>query len=71
MKRLFLILSSIVLLASIFGVVSAFSLPSEIETQIPVLDYEHEGRFDYLVYPSLPTCSVPSLRSYRQTQIPC
>ena len=50
MKRLVLILSSIVLLASIFGVVSAFSLPSEIEAHTTLLSYEHEGSFDYLVY---------------------
>jgi len=50
MKRLFLVLISIILLASIFGVYKAFTLPLEIEEQVPLLNYEHEGRFDYLVY---------------------
>jgi len=50
MKRLFLILSLIVLLASIFGVYKAFTLPLEIEEHATLLNYEHEGRFDYLVY---------------------
>ncbi|HEX74063.1 MAG TPA: DUF5305 domain-containing protein [Dehalococcoidia bacterium] len=50
MKRLFLILSSILLLISIFGVYKAFSLPSKIEAHTTLLSYENEGSFDYLVY---------------------
>lgn len=50
MKRLFLILSSIFLAAAIFGVYSAFTLPLKIEEDTTLLNYEHEGKFDYLVY---------------------
>ena len=50
MKRLFLIVIAVFLIASIFGVVTAFSLPSEIEEQMAQLNYEHEGKFDYIAY---------------------
>jgi len=50
MRRLLLIISSIVLAASIFGVCTAFGLPNEVEEQTTVLSYEHKGRFDYLVH---------------------
>jgi len=44
------VLISIVLLASIFGVYKTFTLPTEIEEQITALNYEHQGEFDYLAY---------------------
>ncbi len=43
-------ITSIVLLALIFGVYQAFTVPSEIEEQATVLNYEHKGEFDYLAY---------------------
>lgn len=49
-RRLLLILISIVLLASIFGVYKAFTLPTEIEEEITLVNYEHKGEFDYLAY---------------------
>ena len=48
--RRLLIISSIILIASIFGAYRAFSLPNEIEERTTLLDYEQEGKFDYLVY---------------------
>jgi len=50
MRRLFLILVSVILLASIVGAYTAFSLPTEIEKQIVALNYEHKGEFDYIAY---------------------
>ncbi len=52
MKRSLLILSLVLLIASLFGVIKAFTLPTETKTEAPVtlLDYQHEGKFDYLVY---------------------
>ena len=49
-RKLLLILISIVLLASIFGVYKAFTLPTEIEEEIALVNYEHKGEFDYLAY---------------------
>ena len=43
-------ITSIVLLALIFGVYQAFTVPSEIEEQATVLNYEHKGEFDYRAY---------------------
>jgi len=43
-------ITSIVLLALIFGVYQAFTTPAEIEEQITGLNYEHKGEFDYLAY---------------------
>lgn len=48
MKNKSLILVLIVLLASIFGVYKAFSIPTRIEEPIVVLNYEHIGEFDYV-----------------------
>jgi len=50
MRRLFLILVSVILPASIVGAYTIFSLPTEIEKQIVVLNYEHKGEFDYTAY---------------------
>ncbi|GAJ22313.1 unnamed protein product, partial [marine sediment metagenome] len=43
-------ITSIVLLALIFGVYQAFTTPAEIEEQMTALKYEHKGEFDYLAY---------------------
>jgi len=48
--RLSLVIISFVLLAGLaFGVSRAFALPTETREQIPVLNYQHRGEFDYLV----------------------
>jgi len=49
-RRLFFILTSIALVAAIVGVYKAFTLPLEIEEATTLVNYEHEARFDYLVY---------------------
>ena len=41
---------SFLLIASLFGVWKAFSLPSRTEQAVAVVNYEHRGEFDYLVY---------------------
>jgi hypothetical protein len=41
---------SFLLLASLFGVWKAFTLSAETEQPIAVVNYEHVGEFDYLVY---------------------
>ena len=41
---------SLLLLASLFGVWKAFTLPAKTEQPIAVANYEHAGQFDYLVY---------------------
>ncbi|GAI80127.1 unnamed protein product, partial [marine sediment metagenome] len=50
MKISLLVVSFVLLVGSIFGVSKAFALPTEIEEQVTLLDYQHEGTFDYLVY---------------------
>ena len=41
---------SLLLIAAVFGVWKAFSLPSRTEQPTAVLNYEHRAEFDYLVY---------------------
>jgi hypothetical protein len=41
---------SLLLVASLFGVWRAFSLPLETEEPVVAATYEHRGQFDYLVY---------------------
>lgn len=41
---------SFLLIASLFGVWKAFTLPAKTEQPIAVANYEHVGQFDYLVY---------------------
>jgi hypothetical protein len=41
---------SLLLIAAVFGVWKAFSLPSRTEQPIVAVNYEHRGAFDYLVY---------------------
>ena len=52
MKISLLIASVLLLIASLFGVVQAYTLPPETETEesVTLLEYQHEGKFDYLVY---------------------
>lgn len=50
MRRLFIIVSAVLLLVSLAGVFAARALPTEVEQETTLLSYEHEGRFDYLVY---------------------
>jgi len=40
----------LLLIAAIFGVWKAFSLPSRTEQSVTVANYAHRGEFDYLVY---------------------
>jgi len=44
------IVSGVLLLVSLAGVVAAHALPTEVEQETTLLNYEHKGRFDYLVY---------------------
>ena len=41
---------SFLVIASLFGVWQAFSLPVKTEQPITLVNYEHRGEFDYLVY---------------------
>jgi hypothetical protein len=41
---------SLLLIAALFGVWKAFSLPARTEQPMAVANYEHRGQFDYLVY---------------------
>ena len=50
LRGLSLIIISIVLLASLFGVYKAFTFPTEIEEEITAVNYEHKGEFDYLAH---------------------
>ena len=43
-----LIITAALLIASVFGTVAASGLPKEVEEEATLLNYEHEGRFDYL-----------------------
>ena len=40
----------LLLIAAVFGVWKAFSLPARTEQPIALVNYEHRGEFDYLVY---------------------
>ena len=40
----------LLLIAAAFGVWRAFSLPASTEQPIALVNYEHRGEFDYLVY---------------------
>ncbi len=50
MKRYLLIASSILLLVSALGAYTVFRLPTELKVRTPLVNYEHSGKFDYLVY---------------------
>ena len=45
-----LIASTVLLLVSLFVVFTTGGLPNEIEQEISLLNYEHQGRFDYLAH---------------------
>jgi len=45
-----LVAVSFLLIAAVFGVWKAFSLPTRTEQPIAVANYQHSGGFDYLVY---------------------
>jgi hypothetical protein len=51
MKTALLAVSLLLLIAALFGVYRAFSLPIEtsVTEQVSLVDYEHQGTFDYLV----------------------
>ncbi len=44
------ILFSILFLAAVFGIWKAYSTPEIIQRQVPAVNYQHIGEFDYLVY---------------------
>ncbi len=50
MKISLLVVSLVLLVGSVFALSKAFALPTETEEQVTLLDYQHEGKFDYLVY---------------------
>jgi hypothetical protein len=52
MKKGLLIISFLLFAASLFGVYKAYSLPTEraVTEEVTLLDYQHQGKFDYLVY---------------------
>jgi len=50
LKLVSLTAACLLLIAAIFGVWKAFSLPSTTEQPIVVANYAHRGEFDYLVY---------------------
>jgi len=45
-----LVVVCLLLIAAVFGVWRAFSLPASTEQSIALVNYEHRGQFDYLVY---------------------
>ena len=45
-----LVVVCLLLIATVFGVWKAFSLPARTEQPIALVNYEHRGEFDYLVY---------------------
>jgi len=45
-----LVVVCLLLIAAIFGVWKAFSLPARTEQPIALVNYEHRGEFDYMVY---------------------
>lgn len=50
MTKIFIIVSIALLLGALVVVFTSRALPTEVEQEIHLLNYEHEGRFDYLVY---------------------
>jgi len=50
MKKYGLIITAVLLIASIAGVFFAIRIPVEITAQVPVVSYTHSARFDYQVY---------------------
>ncbi len=50
MRRLLVIVSLVLFLVFLAGMFMAYNLPTEVEQETSLLNYEHQGRFDYLVY---------------------
>jgi len=50
MRKLFVIISLVVFVASLPWLFVAYRLPAKVESETALLNYEHEGRFDYLVH---------------------
>jgi hypothetical protein len=48
--RVFIIASIVLLLGSLIGVITTRALPTEVEQETSLLNYEQEGRFDYLIH---------------------
>ncbi len=44
------VVSVVLLIVSLVGVFAARTLPTEVEQKTTLLEYEHEGRFDYLIH---------------------
>jgi hypothetical protein len=44
------IISAVIFIISLVGMLAGSTLPTEVEQEVPLLNYEHNGRFDYLVY---------------------
>jgi hypothetical protein len=71
-----IIISTLLLIISLFGVIEVYSLPTEIEVaeDVTLVDYEHQGKFDYTVYlkpsylygpePEKPPQSPPEVMKY-------
>ena len=49
-NKLLLIVTAVILLASISGAMISFLLPTEIEESLELVTYQHEGKFDYIAY---------------------
>jgi hypothetical protein len=43
-------ISAVLFIISLVGMLAGSTLPTEVEQEVPLLNYEHNGRFDYLVY---------------------
>jgi hypothetical protein len=44
------IISAVIFIISLVGMLAGSTLPTEVEQEVSLLSYEHNGRFDYLVY---------------------
>ncbi len=44
------IISAVLFIISLVGMLAGSTLPPQVEEEVPLLLYEHNGRFDYLVY---------------------
>jgi len=43
-------ISAVLFIISLVGMLAGSTLPTEVEQEVSLLNYEHNGRFDYLVY---------------------
>lgn len=44
------IISAVIFIISLVGMLAGSTMPPQVEEEVPLLLYEHNGRFDYLVY---------------------